>query len=150
MTLNFEITTPDFKIPRDVQRVLDAMGTRRFVVSMTPVFGQRTTRQNALFHLLVNRIALGTGCSKEEAKDAIKAKAVEMGYPPQTDTYGRLVLDKNKQVVPKPSHEASVHDMQTLIEAAYYVASENGIDIDYVEQQNSDVQGTGDIEMPDE
>ncbi len=140
MTLNFELTGPDFKVPKDIKHVLEAMGTKRYVVSMTPVFAQRSNRQNAYFHLLVNRIANASGGDKEEVKAFIKKRAMDMGYPAETDSFGRLILDEKGKAVPKPSHEANIKDMQILIEAAYYVAIENGIEIEpYVEpDQDSD------------
>lgn len=142
MTLNFEVTGPDFRVPKDIKKVLEAMGTKRYVVSMTPVFAQRSNRQNAYFHLLVTRIANASGGDKDEVKTYIKKRAMEMGYPAATDSCGRLILDEKGKAQPKPSHEANTKDMQILIEAAYYVAIENGIEIEpYVEhEEDSDTQ----------
>lgn len=130
MTLNFEITGPGFNIPKDVRDVLASMGTKQFVVSMTPVYGQRSSRQNAYFHLLIDRIGTASGCDKNDLKTLVKSKAMELGYPPQTDPYGRLVLDEKGKATPLPTHLANSKDMQILIEAAYYVASEAGIELD--------------------
>lgn len=146
MTLNFELTGPDFKIPKNIKKVLDSMGTKNYVVSMTPVYGQRSSRQNAYFHLLVNRIATATGYDdKEFVKKIIKKKAMALGYPADTDSFGRLILDEKGKATPKPSHNANTNEMQILIEAAYYVAIEAGVDIDpFVENEdNHDIPDTG-------
>ncbi len=130
MTLNFEITGPNFNIPKDIRDVLSAMGTRQYVVSMTPVYGQRSSRQNAYFHLLIDRISTASGCARDDLKEIVKKKAMDLGYPPQTDPYGRLVLDQKGRATPMPSHLANSKDMQILIEAAYCIANEAGIELD--------------------
>lgn len=136
MTLNFELIGPNFVVPKDIKKVLDAMGTKKYVVSMTPVYSQRSSRQNAYFHLLVNRIASATGYDKDDLKSLIKKRAMELGYPADTDSFGRLILDEKGKATPKPSHKANTKDMQILIETAYYVAIEAGVEIDpFVENE---------------
>lgn len=128
MTLTFELLGPDFRLPEDIRRMLLESGTRRYRVSMTPLYGKRSSRQNAYFHLLAGRIATATGGSLDFTKDCIKKYALTIGYPPALDENGREILSDSGEFIPKPSHLADTREMKILIEAALYYAAEFGID----------------------
>lgn len=128
--LTFEVNGPDFKLPADIRRIIDSMGTRRYSVTVVPLYGNRTRLQNAYFHMIVGRISACSGADKEFIKESIKDLAVTMGYPPATDDNGKPLLTSSGEFIPKPSHEANSREMGILIDAALYFASEQGCEID--------------------
>lgn len=129
-SINFEINGPNFIVPSDIRRMLEMSGTRRYKVTMTPIYGERTRRQNAYFHMIIGRIATASGAGSDMIKESVKELAVTMGYPPKTDDHGRPVLTSKGEFVPLPSHEANSREMGILIEAALYFATEQGVEID--------------------
>lgn len=130
MNLTFEVNGPDFKLPLDIKNLLQVWGTKRYKVTMTPMYGDRTKKQNAYFHLLIGRIAVASGADPEYVKEAVKVYSLTIGYPPAVDINGKEILSSSGEFVPKPSHSANSREMGILINAALYFASENGLEID--------------------
>lgn len=128
--LTFEVNGPEFRLPADIRRIIDSMGTRRYSVTVVPLYGNRTRLQNAYFHMIIGRISAFSGADKEYIKEAVKDLAVTMGYPPATDDDGKPLLTPSGEFIPKPSHEANRREMGLLIDAALYFASEQGCEID--------------------
>lgn len=128
MTLTFELIGPDFRLPEDIKRMLKESGAKRYKVSMTPLYAQRSRQQNAYFHLLISRIATITGGTIDFTKDCIKKYALTIGYPPALDEHGKELLSDSGEFIPKPSHLADTREMKILIDAALYYAAEFGID----------------------
>lgn len=97
-------------------------------ITITEVQDARTAEQNALFHVLVRRLAQQSGASEEWMKDYIKAEAVNEGYPIYVKN-GEVVTDETGRALPKPTSEATVTELMLLIEVCYAVAFNNGMDI---------------------
>lgn len=128
MNLVFDTIGPELTVPEDIRRMLAMAGTKRYRVSVTPLYGQRTKRQNAYFHLLIGRISAVAGCSASCTKDAVKQYALTIGYPPALDENGREILTGDGEFTPKPTHLADSREMGILIDAAMYYAADYGID----------------------
>lgn len=86
-------------------------------VTIEPVYKQRTMDQNALFHAKVNELAKLSGADRGRIKEEIKGVATMRGYPYDV---------KNGEIIPKPSSEATIEQMEILIDALYEYAEENG------------------------
>lgn len=93
---------------------------KRFEVTIEEARESRSLDQNALFHVLVRRLAEQAGTSQDWMKDFVKTRAIDYGYPSRFE---------NGELVAKPTSEASVDDLMLLIDACYFVANENGFDI---------------------
>ena len=130
LNLNFEINGPEFRLPSDIRRILEVAGARRYKVTMTPIYGERTQRQNAYFHMIIGRIAAASGATPDMIKETIKELAVTMGYPPAMDEHGRPLVTAKGEFIPMPSHQANSREMGILIETALYFAAESGLEID--------------------
>lgn len=85
-------------------------------VTIEPVYKTRTINQNSLFHSIVGRIAIESGATKAYIKRAIKEYAVYTGG------YG-----VNDDGAPKSVKDATIEEMECLIECAYSYAFQNGI-----------------------
>lgn len=102
----------------------------RFIrVAIAPVFEVRTQQQNAYFHAKINEIARATGIDRDELKQEIKMLAMELGYPPATDSVGDLVVDDSGMIIPKPTSSATIEEMKIAIEALYIWCNDKGVDI---------------------
>lgn len=88
----------------------------------------RTQEQNALLHVLIRRLALASGTSEEWMKEFIKQAGIEHGYPVWIYN-GDVVMDERGEALPKPTRNATVKEIMTLIDTCYAVAYENGLDI---------------------
>lgn len=109
----------------------------RFIrVAIAPVFEVRTQQQNAYFHAKINEIARATGIDRDELKQEIKMLAMELGYPPATDSVGDLVVDDSGMIIPKPTSSASIEEMKIAIEALYIWCNDKGIDISTIGGMN--------------
>lgn len=108
-----EIEVP-FALQKELDIVLKQCPTIR--VTIEPVYKTRTINQNSLFHSIVGRIAQESGANKAQIKRAIKEYAVYTGG------YGM-----NDDGSPKSVREATIEEMECLIECAYSYAFENGI-----------------------
>ncbi len=86
-------------------------------VTIEPVYKQRTMDQNALFHAKVNELAKISGADRNFIKEEVKQVAVSRGYPFNV---------VNGEVIPKPSSEATIEQMEILIDALYEYAEDNG------------------------
>ena len=118
------------RIPEDMKEELRKyrrMG-KRIHVTISPVLQPRTMAQNAIFHAKVNEIAHASGMSRDVIKHEIKQYAMQMGYPPAMKD-GDVVIDENGELQALPSSEATVEQMETLIEALYSWCFDNGIEI---------------------
>ena len=102
----------------------------RFIrVAIAPVFEVRTQQQNAYFHAKINEISRATGIDRDELKQEIKMLAMELGYPPATDSVGDLVVDDSGMIIPKPTSSATIEEMKIAIEALYIWCNDKGVDI---------------------
>lgn len=97
-------------------------------VSVSKAERDRTKEQNALFHVLVKRLAAQAGTDVDWMKDYVKREAVSMGYPVWVED-NRVRCDAYGRALPKPSSEASVQDLMVLVECCWKVANDNGFDI---------------------
>ena len=102
--------------------------SRKLRVTISPVFEERTKSQNAIFHASLRRLARLTGASLDHLKDEVKKLAVEMGYPVEMGPNGELVTDANGELIPLPSHKASISDMKILIDALDQFCFDHDID----------------------
>ena len=102
---------------------------RKLHITISPVLQQRTAAQNAIFHAKVNEISHATGLGRDEVKREAKAYAMQMGYPPAVGEDGDVEVDAQGELVPLPSHKATVEQMEILIEALYSWCFEKGIEI---------------------
>lgn len=102
----------------------------RFIrVAIAPVFEVRTQQQNAYFHAKINEISRATGVDRDELKQEIKMLAMELGYPPATDSVGDLVVDDSGMIIAKPTSQATIEEMKIAIEALYIWCNDKGVDI---------------------
>lgn len=110
------------KIPEELKTKLAIVRGQGQEIRITvePVYKQRTENQNALFHARINELSKECGANREWLKDEIKMIATDMGYPYE-------IYDGRK--VPKSTKEATVEEMEILIEAIYDYAFDNGINI---------------------
>lgn len=118
------------RVPEDMieeLRKYRKMG-KRIHVTISPVLQPRTMAQNAIFHAKVNEIAHASGMSRDVIKHEIKQYAMQMGYPPAMKD-GDVVIDGNGELQALPSSEATVEQMETLIEALYSWCFDNGIEV---------------------
>lgn len=129
--ISFFVDSRDpIRVPEDMKEELRKyrrMG-KRIHITISPVLQQRTLAQNAIFHAKVNEIAHATGMDRERIKKDIKQYAMQMGYPPAMKD-GDVVIDESGELLALPSSEATVEQMETLIEAVYSWCFDNGIDI---------------------
>ena len=102
---------------------------KRIRVTISPVHQTRTLEQNAIFHAKVNEIAHITGWDRDQVKKDIKTYAMQMGYPPAMGADGDVEISPEGELVPLPSHKATVEQMELLIEALYSWCFEKGIAI---------------------
>lgn len=130
INISFEINGPNFRLPPDIRNMLEMSGARRYRVTMTPIYGERTQKQNAYFHMLIGRIATASGATVDVVKDAVKELAVTLGYPPAMDDHGKPIVTAKGEFVPMPSHLANSREMGILIDAALGFATEQGLEID--------------------
>lgn len=105
---------------------------RSIRVTITPVLKTRTLEQNAIFHAKINELSQATGIDRDSLKAEIKRFAMSMGYPPEMKEDGEVVVDEGGDLVPLPSSKATVEQMETLIEAVYMWATQNGIDMEEI------------------
>ena len=109
----------------------------RFIrVAIAPVFEVRTQQQNAFFHAKINEIARATGIDRDELKQEIKMLAMELGYPPATDSVGDLVVDDSGMLIAKPTSSATIEEMKIAIEALYIWCNDKGVDISTIGGMN--------------
>lgn len=129
--ISFFVDSRDpIRIPDELREELSRyrrMG-RKLHITISPVLQSRTASQNAIFHAKVNEIAHATGMDRERVKHDIKQYAMQMGYPPAMKD-GDVVVDESGELKALPSSEATVEQMETLIEAVYSWCFDNGIDI---------------------
>ena len=83
----------------------------------------RTLKQNALWHLMIRRIAQKTFNSFEMTKQGIKELAVE------EYGYSYVVNPISGKVYPKPSSEATVMEMAILFNVTFLVGAEENTDL---------------------
>ena len=105
---------------------------KRIRVTISPVHQTRTLEQNAIFHAKLNEISAATGVDRESLKHDIKRLAMSMGYPPDITDDGEVRIDDDGDLVPLPSSKATIEQMETLIEAIYVWAEQNGIDMEEI------------------
>lgn len=114
-------------VPMDLRPLLAEARkqSKRIVVSITPVYARRSLNQNALFHAKVNEIAAMSGVDRDVVKKMIKVFATGRGYPMVMGDDG-LPLIKDGEPLPKPTEEATVEEMEMLIDATFEWAFANG------------------------
>lgn len=119
------------RIPEDMKAEVAkyrGMG-KKLHITISPVLQPRTLAQNAIFHAKVNEIAHITGWDRDQVKQEIKSYAMQMGYPPAMGADGDVEISPDGELVPLPSHKATVEQMELLIEALYSWCIDKGIAI---------------------
>ena len=102
---------------------------KSFKVVVYPIYKTRTTNQNSLFHALVNQMASQTGIDRVVIKDLVKDFAISRGYPYEIDDSG-LPKSCDGHLVPISTKDATVEQMETLIESAYEFAFERNLELE--------------------
>lgn len=103
--------------------------SRKLRIMIAPVFKKRTLAQNALFHAKLKTIERLTGLGWEEIKNEVKKEAILMGYPYKKDIYGDPVTDDDGELVPISSADATIEQMNLLMDALDQWCIINDIDI---------------------
>ena len=119
-------------VPEDIRQMLGIMlrENGRLRVTVEPVRPVRSVDQNRLFMLMVRRLSRQTGLPVDAMKAAVKRFAIDLGYPVQRDADGSLSVDGDGELVPLPSHEATVPQFSLLLDACEQIAYENGLDLE--------------------
>jgi hypothetical protein len=68
----------------------------------------------------IQQIAVATGNSYEDVKDAVKWRGVDMGYP---------LIHIGNQAIPKRERDTDTKECGLLIEACHIIAAEMGINL---------------------
>lgn len=120
-------------VPMDLRPLLAEARkqSKRIVVSITPVYARRSLNQNALFHAKVNEIAAMSGVDRDVVKNIIKVFATGRGYPCVVGDDG-LPVFKDGKPLPISTEDATVEEMEALIESTFEWAFENGF---YIEEK---------------
>lgn len=95
-------------------------------VTVEPYYQQRTGKQNALYQLLVHRLAIQSGLDEEYIKDEAKKIAIGWGYPVKRDEDG-YPLEVNGTYVGISSRDANIAQFNMLVDALYQLALRNDI-----------------------
>ena len=103
----------------------DAM-RRLHVAVVYPIYRGRSYNQNALFHALINDMASQLGQDRSSVKEAVKNFALSRGYPYEYGDDG-YPLEKDGMNIPISTKEATVEQMEILIDSAYEFAFENNL-----------------------
>lgn len=95
-------------------------------VTVEPFYQQRTGKQNAMYQLLVHRLA--TQCGRDEGwvKEQAKKIAIGHGYPVKRDEDG-YPIEKDGTFVGISSRDANIAQFKMLIDALYQLALNNDI-----------------------
>ena len=95
-------------------------------VTVEPFYQPRTGKQNAMYQLLVHRLA--TQCGRDEGwvKEQAKRIAIGHGYPVKRDADGYPV-EKDGTFVGISSRDANIAQFKILINALYQLAMDNDI-----------------------
>jgi len=96
------------------------------MVTVEPVYQLRTGKQNAMYQLLVHRLATQSGYDEEYIKAEAKKIAIGYGYPVQRDADG-YPIEKDGTFVGISSRDANVAQFKMLIDALYQLALRNDI-----------------------
>ena len=112
----------------DALRRLDvAVGqVNELKVVVYPVDRGRSYNQNALFHALINDMASQLGQDRRTVKEAVKNFALSRGYPYEYGDDG-YPLEKDGMNIPISTKDATVEQMEILIDSAYEFAFENNL-----------------------
>ena len=95
-------------------------------VTVEPYYQKRTGKQNALYQLLVHRLAIQSGLDEEYIKDEAKKIAIGWGYPVKRDEDG-YPLEVNGTYVGISSRDANIAQFNMLVDALYQLALRNDI-----------------------
>lgn len=95
-------------------------------VTVEPYYQQRTGKQNALYQLLVHRLAIQSGLDEDYIKDEAKKIAIGWGYPVKRDEEG-YPLEVNGTYVGISSRDANIAQFNMLVDALYQLALRNDI-----------------------
>lgn len=110
-----------------MRRLHVAVGqVKELKVVVYPVYRGRSYNQNALFHALINDMASQLGQDRRSVKEAVKNFALSRGYPYEYGDDG-YPLEKDGMNVPISTKEATVEQMEILIDSAYEFAFENNL-----------------------
>lgn len=121
----------------DIQPTTDALRmisvarhqVERFKVVVYPIYKTRTIEQNSLFHALINQMSAQTGIDRYVMKGLVKDFAISRGYPYEIDDSG-LPKSCDGHLVPISTKDATVEQMETLIESAYEFAFERNLELE--------------------
>ena len=116
-----------------LQKYLPTMKKGRpYTLDIKPWHKSRTLPQNALFHAILDEIAIESGMDASLVKDAIK------------EQYGvrvRIELKDGPVIRPKPSHLCDISEMGKLIDGATYEAAYLGIDVEAYKTEWEQIRG---------
>ena len=98
---------------------------------------KKTSPENRLLHALIAQLAMYRETSLELMKRYVKVRACAHGYPydmieyneEHKGKYGEIELASRTIVEPKSVADASTVEMALLIDTAYMVASELGVEL---------------------
>ena len=95
-------------------------------VTVEPIYQKRTTKQNALYQLLVHRLHTQSGMDEDYIRYEAKRIAVGWGYPVKRDEQG-YPIEKDGSFVGISSRDANIAQFKMLIEGLYQLALRNDI-----------------------
>lgn len=95
------------------------------VVTVEPYKMKRTAKQNGQYQVLIKRLSAQSGLETDQVKRLVKEMAVGYNYPVERDEDGEPIL-KYGYPIPISTSQATVEQMQILIECCYKIASKYG------------------------
>lgn len=129
MKITFVSNGRDVKVPvgfeDQYKKICSLSGDESVRITIQPNFQRKTEKGNNYFHVLCRRLSEMAGGTMEDIKMMAKSKAVELGYPVQTDESGYPMYDEYGPVGVSAS-DISISESNLLIEAVHMLAAENG------------------------
>jgi hypothetical protein len=112
---------------------MKALKDGRYVkVSLELWYRRRTLNQNSLWHKMLMDLSHKLYMDMDLIKEGIKElAAAEYGYP-------YIKNDITHTQSPKPSHKATVREMEILFNVTYIIAAENNVDLSLYQDEISD------------
>lgn len=90
-------------------------------VTVEPIYQKRTSKQNALYQLLVHRLHTQSGMDEDYIRYEAKRIAIGWGYPVKRDNDGNPI-EVNGTFVGISSSDACISDFNKLIDGVYQLA----------------------------
>lgn len=95
-------------------------------VTVEPWYQPRTSKQNAMYQLLVHRLSTQSGLAEEYIKEEAKKIAIGWGYPVKRDEDG-YPIEKDGSFVGISSRDANIAQFKMLIDGLYQLALKHDI-----------------------